>query len=107
MHCRRDRDTNKVFEILDGHMLKDGYLYKKVSMDSLNFWGVVPKDEEILKFVPSENSVSNDLEWLTQIYGEPKKKRTITGDKGGEKGEGSSSSGVVNGFELYDLVCFG
>lgn len=107
MHFRRDRETGKVFEILDGMLLKDGYLYKKVSLDSLNLWGVVPKEEELLKFAPSENDEVNDLEWLTQIYGEPKNKRVIRGDKGGGKGEGSSSSNGVDGFELYDLVCFG
>lgn len=106
MNYRRDRETGKVFEVLDNLMLKDGYLYKKVPLDSLNLWGVVPKDEELLKFAPSQNNETNDLEWLSQIYGEPKRKRIIRGEKGGGKGESSSGSGVVNGFELYDLVCF-
>ncbi|XP_027365763.1 protein RNA-directed DNA methylation 3 [Abrus precatorius] len=104
---RRDRDTGKVFEVLDGLMLKDGYVYKKVSPDSLSLWGVVPTEEELLKFGSSENNESNDLEWLSQLYGDSKKKRVIRADKGGGKGESSSGSGVVNGFELYDLVCFG
>lgn len=101
---RRDRDTGKMFEVLDGLMLKDGYLYKRVSIDSLNFWGVVPSEEELLKFKPSENNESDNLEWLTQLYGGPKKKRMIGNGKGGEKGESSSGSGS---FELYSLVCFG
>ncbi|KAL2324054.1 hypothetical protein Fmac_023112 [Flemingia macrophylla] len=107
IQIKRDRDTGKVFEVLDGLMLKDGYVYKKVSPDSLSLWGVVPTDEELLKFGPSENNESNDLEWLSQLYGDKKKKRIARADKGGGKGESSSSSGVVNGFELYDLVCFG
>lgn len=107
IQIRRDRDTGKVFEVLDGMLLKDGYVYKKVSPDSLNLWGVEPTEEELLKFVPSENNESKDLEWLSQLYGDPKKKRVIRADKGGGKGEGSSGSGVGNGFELYDLVCFG
>ncbi|TKY50801.1 RNA-directed DNA methylation 3 [Spatholobus suberectus] len=104
---KRDRDTGKVFEVLDGLMLKDGYVYKKVSPDSLSLWGVVPTEEELLKFGPSENNESNDLEWLSQLYGDKKKKRVLRADKGGGKGESSSGSGVGNGFELYDLVCFG
>ncbi|CAJ1977571.1 unnamed protein product [Sphenostylis stenocarpa] len=105
---KRDRDTGKVFEVLDGLMLKDGYVYKKVSPDSLSLWGVVPTEEELLKFGPSENNESNDLEWLAQLYGsDKKKKRAIRPDKGGGKGESSSGSGVGNDFELYELVCFG
>ncbi|KAK9190118.1 hypothetical protein WN943_018719 [Citrus x changshan-huyou] len=104
---RRDRDTGKVFENLDGMMLKDGYLYKKVSIDSLSCWGVVPSEEELLKFQPSESNESADLEWLSQLYGERKKKRTTIVGKGGDKGEGSSGSSLENSFELYELVCFG
>ena len=79
---RRDRDTNKVFEVLDGQMLKDGYLYKKVSIDSLSCAGVVPSEEELLKFKSSEKNEADDLEWLSQLYGDWKKKRTIRIDKG-------------------------
>ncbi|XVE99222.1 hypothetical protein REPUB_Repub03eG0178900 [Reevesia pubescens] len=104
---RRDRDTGIVFQILDGMMLKDGYLYKRVSIDSLSCWGVMPTEEELLKFSHSDNIESDDLEWLSQLYGEKKRKKTITNDKGGEKGEGASGSGMDNGFELYNLVCFG
>ncbi|KAK7269725.1 hypothetical protein RIF29_22460 [Crotalaria pallida] len=107
IQIRRDRDTGKVFEVLDGMLLKDGYVYKKVSRDSLNLWGVEPTEEELLKFVPSEINESKDLDWLSQLYGDSKKKRVIRDDKGGGKGESSSGSGAVNGYELYDLVCFG
>ncbi|CAL0316444.1 unnamed protein product [Lupinus luteus] len=107
IQIRRDRDTGKVFEVLDGMLLKDGYVYKKVSPDSLNLWGVEPTEEELLKFVPSENNESKDLDWLSQLYGDSKKKRVIRDDKGVGKGESSSGSAAANGFELYDLVCFG
>ncbi|KAJ9175488.1 hypothetical protein P3X46_014038 [Hevea brasiliensis] len=104
---RRDRDTGKMFEVLDGLMLKDGYLYKRVSVDSLSCWGVTPPEEELVKFQPSENNESDNSEWLKQIYGSPKKKRIIGNGKGADKGESSSGSGAHNSFELYDLVCFG
>ncbi|XP_057979247.1 protein RNA-directed DNA methylation 3 isoform X2 [Malania oleifera] len=119
IHYRRDRDTGKHFEILDGLMLKDGYLYKKVSIDSLTCWGVVPLEEELQKFTPSKNDESENVEWLTQIYGEQRKKRcrfmNLKSEKGGGskgggkggKGEGTSGSSMENNFEVDDLVCFG
>ncbi|KAK8277021.1 hypothetical protein V6Z12_D10G237000 [Gossypium hirsutum] len=103
---RRDRDTGIGFQILDGMMLKDGYLYKKLSIDSLSCWGVMPTEEELLKFSHSDNNESDDLEWLSQLYGEKKKKKTTMNEKGGEKGEGSLGFGLDDGFELYNLVCF-
>ncbi|XVE75442.1 hypothetical protein DITRI_Ditri12bG0094200 [Diplodiscus trichospermus] len=104
---RRDRDTGIGFQILDGMMLKDGYLYKRVSIDSLSCWGVMPTEEELLKFSHSDSNESDDVEWLAQLYGEKKRKKNFSTDKGGEKGEGSSGSGMENSFELYNLVCFG
>ncbi|XP_039023557.1 protein RNA-directed DNA methylation 3-like [Hibiscus syriacus] len=103
---RRDRDTGIGFQILDGMMFKDGYLYKRVSIDSLSCWGIMPTEEELLKFSSSDNNETDDLEWLSQLYGEKKKKKTITNEKGGEKGEGSSGFSLEDGFELYNLVCF-
>ncbi|CAK9159695.1 unnamed protein product [Ilex paraguariensis] len=104
---RRDRDTGKMFEILDGMMLKDGYLYKKVPLDSLSFWGVVPSEDELLKFEPSENNESKDVEWLSQLYGEAKKPPIVKGDKGGGKGKCSTSSSMASSFEVHDLVFVG
>lgn len=106
---RRDRDSGKLFEVLDGQMLKDGYLYKKISLDSLSCWGVLPSHEEQLKFNLSEKNESNDLEWLSMLYNvRQKKKRILKSDKGSGKGEGAaSSSSTVNNFELHDLVCIG
>lgn len=108
IHYRHDRDCGILFEVLDGQMLKDGFLYKKISIDSLNCWGVVPLEAELLKFKPSDKNESKDVEWLSQLYGEKKKKKILKSDKGGGKGKGSSSSSSTgNSFELHDLVCFG
>lgn len=107
MQFRRDRETGKLFEFLDGMMLKDGYLYKKVSLDSLNCWGVTPSEDELLKFKPPESNETNDLEWLSQLYGEKEKKKNIRNEKGGGKGEGSSGSSSTSSFGDHDLVCFG
>lgn len=118
MQYRRDRDTGEAFEVLDGLMLKDGYLYKKVAIDSLNFWGLMPSEDELLKFEPCKKEEPDSQEWLTQLFGEQKKKRMrsengggndkVGGkDKGGGKGEGSSSASMSSNFEVHDLVVFG
>ncbi|CAN1238473.1 Protein RNA-directed DNA methylation 3 [Linum grandiflorum] len=103
---RRDRDSGMMFEVLDGLMFKDGFLYKKVSLDSLNCWTVMPSKEELLKFESSENNQSGNIEWLTQIYGAKKKKKVIRNEKVGEKGESSSGTGSQATFDIYDFVCF-
>lgn len=111
---RRDRDTGITFEHLDSMMLKDGYLYKKVSLDSLSSWGVIPSKEEILKFTPVDQKETGDVEWISEIYGEERKKKILpTGRGGGKgegsgggKGEGSSESKSESSYELYNLVCF-
>ncbi|XP_073016419.1 uncharacterized protein [Primulina eburnea] len=115
---RRDRDTNEMFEFLDGMMLKDGYLYKKIPMDSLNYWGVVPTGVELLKFESSKKDESTDVQWLSQLFGEKKKQQVqdVKQDKGGGKSKGpsssdgkskgSSSSDVGTSF-MHDLVFFG
>ncbi|GAB4836401.1 hypothetical protein Ancab_001312 [Ancistrocladus abbreviatus] len=104
---KRDRDTGKHFEVLDGLMLKDGYLYKKVSIDSLSFWDVNPSEEELHKFTLSNNDESNNTEWLSQLYGEEKKRQKLKTDKGGAKGEASSGSSTEDSLEVHDLVVFG
>uniref|UniRef100_M4CZ23 KOW domain-containing protein n=1 Tax=Brassica campestris TaxID=3711 RepID=M4CZ23_BRACM len=122
IQVRRDRDTGMTFEHLDSLMLKDGFLYKKVSLDSLTSCGVKPSKEEILKFAPLEEKETGDVEWISEIYGEEKKKKSIPAGKGvekgegsgggkgegsgGGKGEGSSESKSESSHELYNLVCF-
>ncbi|CAL5343301.1 unnamed protein product [Camellia sinensis] len=103
---RRDRHTGQTFEVLNGLMLKDGYLYKKVSTDSLSFWGVMPSDDELLKFETSKKEESDCEEWLTQLYGEQKEKCIIKTDKCGGKVKGSTSSSMASSFEVHDLVFF-
>ncbi|ESQ40338.1 hypothetical protein EUTSA_v10015856mg, partial [Eutrema salsugineum] len=104
---KRDRDTGITFEHLDSLMLKDGFLYKKLSLDSLS-WGVIPSKEEILKFRPVEQKEPGDVEWISEIYGEEKKKKIIpTGSVRGKgegsecgKGEGSSESKSESSYEF-------
>ncbi|CAN8257190.1 unnamed protein product [Cochlearia groenlandica] len=106
IQVRRDRDTGITFEHLDSLMLKDGYLYKKVSLDSLSSWGDIPSKEEILKFTPVERKETGDVEWISEIYGEERKKKILPIGSGGGKGDGSSGSKADDSYELYNLVCF-
>ncbi|CAD5330785.1 unnamed protein product [Arabidopsis thaliana] len=130
IQVRRDRDTGIAFEHLDSLMLKDGYLYKKVSLDSISSWGVIPTKDELLKFTPVDRKETGDVEWISEIYGEERKKKILPtcreggkgegsgggkgegsgGGKGegsrGGKGEGSSDFKSESSYELYNLVCF-
>lgn len=88
-------------------MIKDGFLFKKIPIDSLSCWNVVPSEEEILKFRTSENNESDNAEWLSQLYGERKKKKVNNDVQMQGKGESSSGPISTNSFEVHDLVCFG
>lgn len=100
---RRDCDVSTVFEVLDGMTFKDGYLYKKVPIDSLIFWGLTLSEDEMLRFEPSVNDESKDLEWLSLLYGDKKAVCTTMNDNEGGQEEGSAR----RGFEVNDLVLFG
>ncbi|CAH8379873.1 unnamed protein product [Eruca vesicaria subsp. sativa] len=130
IQVRRDRDTGMTFEHLDSLILKDGFVYKKVSLDSLTSCGVKPSKEEILKFTPLEKKDTGDVEWISEIYGEEKEKKSLPTGKerekgegsgggkgegsgggkgegsGGGKGERSSESQSESSYALYKLVCF-
>lgn len=97
-----------MYEVFEGMTLKDGYLYKKVPLDSLSFWDVRPSQAELIKFAPANKEESNDAEWLTGLFGERKKKGpSVSNINTGGKGEGSSSSAMENGFDVPDLVLHG
>lgn len=74
--------------------LKDGYVFKKLSLDSLNF-SSKPSEAELKKFSPGkEQEESNDLN----------KKQTTNNN---QVPEGLSSSDMENTFEIPDLVNLG
>ncbi|KAK9127542.1 hypothetical protein Syun_016339 [Stephania yunnanensis] len=125
---KRDRQTGEVFETVDGLTLKDGYLYKKISVQSLKYLTELPSAEELEKFNPSNEDKSEDMEWLSQLYGEKRKK--CSSESSERTGKGESTSGTKkhssksmkattkasedalepkegNGFQLHDLVFFG
>lgn len=79
-------------------MLKDGYLYKKVSIFSLSYFGVQPSKTELLRFEPAKNDEHQDMEWIARLSEGREKKNLETFDYSLEKG---------NAYQQYDLVLFG
>ncbi|XP_042427174.1 protein RNA-directed DNA methylation 3-like isoform X1 [Zingiber officinale] len=98
---KRDRQTGECYEVLDGMMLKDGYLYKKVSIGSLISWGVQPTSSELLMFTEVTKHTDVDLNWFSSIYGTHKKKPVT------ESSEDKTTNVMENGYNLHDLVLFG
>ncbi|XP_023734660.1 uncharacterized protein LOC111882529 isoform X2 [Lactuca sativa] len=89
-----DPETGDLYEVFDGMKLKDGYVFKKLSLDSLNF-SSKPSEAELKKFSPGkEQEESNDLN----------KKQTTNNN---QVPEGLSSSDMENTFEIPDLVNLG
>lgn len=96
---RKDKNTGLHFLCLDGMLPMLGYLDRNLQLDSLYCWCFVPLEEDIPKFMNSENNESADLEWLSQLYGDNKSRKSIDNDEGkgsaGCNGKGDSSN--VNG----------
>ncbi|KAF9594219.1 hypothetical protein IFM89_028876 [Coptis chinensis] len=108
IQLKRDRQTGQICQTIDGLKFKDGYLYKKVSMESISYVDVVPSTDELLKFKPYKKDASDDAEWLSHLYGEQRKKRLSECSNGATKGsEGTSGSKKGDQFQLHDLVFFG
>ncbi|KAF9623824.1 hypothetical protein IFM89_005409, partial [Coptis chinensis] len=100
--------TGQICQTIDGLKFKDGYLYKKVSIESISYVDVVPSTDELLKFKPYKKDTSDDAEWLSHLYGEQWKKRLSECSNGATKSsEGTSGSKKGNQFQLHNLVFFG
>lgn len=82
-------------------MLKDGYLFKKVSTGSVIFSGVQPSSSELLMFSDVTNNMVEDLNWVSSIYNARKKK------PGAEILDDEVSVVTKNDYGLHDLVLFG
>ncbi|KAJ0963136.1 hypothetical protein J5N97_028258 [Dioscorea zingiberensis] len=85
----------------DGLMLKDGFVYKKVSIGSLVCWGVQPSKAELLNFSESNKDEAEDLDWISSVYSGRRKIKVV------EASHQTSNDKQGNGYDLYDLVLFG
>uniref|UniRef100_A0A0E0PPQ0 Uncharacterized protein n=1 Tax=Oryza rufipogon TaxID=4529 RepID=A0A0E0PPQ0_ORYRU len=122
---KHDRQTNDFYEVLDGLMFKDGFLYKRVALSSLIYWGIQPTETELLKFssTPTNTSSTDDLDWVSSMYGPKKRNVPKEPDMEPSSSKASSSKGKYSkasskaststedyedkGFNLHDLVLFG
>ncbi|KAK3138335.1 hypothetical protein QOZ80_5AG0367480 [Eleusine coracana subsp. coracana] len=121
IEMKRDRQTGEVFEVLDGLMFKDGFLYKRVALSSLIYWGIQPTETELLKFSssPSNKSSTDDLDWVSSIYGSKKRNLPENRDmRASSKAKSCKASNLKAStsteifddneeFNLHDLVLFG
>lgn len=87
-------------------MLKDGYLYKKVSLDSLRCCFVQPSEDDLLKFKNSTNQDHGDREWLSELFGEQEKGLVKKNDIFNMEGEDSLNSSMVDVSKVHDIVLF-
>ncbi|XP_010933199.1 uncharacterized protein [Elaeis guineensis] len=101
IEVRRDRQTGEIFDILDGLMLKDGFLYKRVSIGSVICWAVQPSDMELLKFSNVSKVGDEDLTWVSSVYRGRNKMRLS------EAADQKVLAKKGNGFNLHDFVLFG
>uniref|UniRef100_A0A1D1Y2K9 Putative transcription elongation factor SPT5 1 n=1 Tax=Anthurium amnicola TaxID=1678845 RepID=A0A1D1Y2K9_9ARAE len=99
IEIRHDRETGEIFQILDGLMLKDGYLYKKVSISSLNCFGAEPSSTELVKFEPAKQDEPQVAEYIAHLCGGDKRNNLETLD--------NSLEDKGNAFKPHDLVFFG
>ncbi|CAN6332486.1 unnamed protein product [Urochloa humidicola] len=120
IEMKRDRQTGEVFEVLDGLMFKDGFLYKRVALSSLIYWGIQPMETELLKFSssPINRASADDLDWVSGIYG-PKKRNLpaerdnkspsskIKSSKASKASTSTENYDDNDEFNLHDLVLFG
>ncbi|XP_078170913.1 kow domain-containing transcription factor 1 isoform X2 [Carex rostrata] len=107
IEVRRDRQSGETFEILDGNMLKDGYLFKWVALNSLIYWGVDPTDSERIKFSPPlrEGEEVDPEEWVSGLY-DSRRKKSRASTSANLK---ASTSELIEDstFVIHDLVLFG
>lgn len=88
-------------------MLKNGYLYKKVSIASLSCWEIKPSAAEIQKFMCADGT-SEDSEWLSVLYGGQRKSHSgMVDNVMSGASESTSETKEGDNYEHNDLVLFG
>ncbi|OAY81058.1 putative transcription elongation factor SPT 1 [Ananas comosus] len=77
---RRDRDSGEYFEMVDGLMFKDGFLYKTVSFKSISSQNIQPTFDELEKFRKPGDDVNGDVASLSTLFANRKKGHFMKGD---------------------------
>lgn len=109
IELRRDRQSGETFEVLDGNMLKDGYLFKRVALNSLIYWGVEPTESERVKFSPPsrEGQEVDPEEWVSDLYESRRKKMKSRASTSADLKASTSEPMDDSAFGIHDLVLFG
>ncbi|KAG1327069.1 Transcription elongation factor SPT5 [Cocos nucifera] len=77
---RRDKDTGEYFEMVDGLMFKDGFLYKTVSIRSISSQNIQPTFDELEKFRKPGDDADGDVASLSTLFANRKKGHFMKGD---------------------------
>ncbi|KAL5975076.1 hypothetical protein ACLOJK_031752 [Asimina triloba] len=83
MHIRveRKRDMQAgYFDVIDGMMFKDGFLYKTVSMKSVSSQNIQPTFDELEKFRKPGEDGDGDMASLSTLFANRKKGHFMKGD---------------------------
>uniref|UniRef100_A0A0D3GE20 Transcription elongation factor SPT5 n=1 Tax=Oryza barthii TaxID=65489 RepID=A0A0D3GE20_9ORYZ len=77
---RRDKDSGEYFEMIDGLMFKDGFLYKTVSIKSISTQNIQPSFDELEKFRKPGDDMNGDMSSLSTLFANRKKGHFMKGD---------------------------
>ncbi|XP_072977351.1 putative transcription elongation factor SPT5 homolog 1 isoform X1 [Typha angustifolia] len=77
---RRDKDSGEYFEMVDGLMFKDGFLYKTVSVKSISSQNIQPTFDELEKFRKPGDEAQGDMASLSSLFENRKKGHFMKGD---------------------------
>ena len=77
---RRRGESGEIFDCVEGLMFKDRFLYKTVSMKSINVNNIQPTFDELEKFRKPGEDTSGDLTSLSTLFANRKKGHFMKGD---------------------------
>ncbi|KAG6521396.1 hypothetical protein ZIOFF_018513 [Zingiber officinale] len=76
---RRDKDSGEYFEMVDGLMFKEGFLYKTISVKSISLQNIDPTFDELEKFrKPGDDD--GEVASLSTLFANRKKGHFMKGD---------------------------
>lgn len=77
---RRDKESGEYFEMVDGLMFKDGFLYKTVSIKSISRQNIQPSLDELEKFRKPGDDDNGDIGSFSTLFATRKKGHFMKGD---------------------------
>lgn len=80
IRVERRRYSGVYYELIDNMMFRDGFLYKTVSLRSINSSNIQPSFEELEKFRKPGDDGDSDLASLSTLFANRKKGHFMKGD---------------------------